>query len=990
MPVLVDYLSNGSPLLFGKYLELRQVVGAWLQYIPNTFPHYTRHTVEHSDKIIAALSNLLFHEADLSRPVLRLSAAEAYILLAAALLHDSGMVCSDSEKVRILSSDQWRDWIAEGDREKRVADIGQLRSATAGVDPVVCSFLADIQLRFLIAEFLRAKHHLRSGEFLQCHQALLGRFGLDDPALIRTIADVCVAHGLSHSDLNDEVRFPLERDIRDDKVNVRLMALLLRLGDLLDMDCDRACPLLLSAASPLPSTSLAHWSQYKRIVHRNTSPDVIEIHAECQSQSEHRVLLDWCNWIRDEVEAIPRLLPKLRRHGGWVPPKVSIGSQGSIRITPSASARYIPSEWRIELDVPSVFERLIKDAYQNRLAFIRELLQNAIDATRCRMYEDFQRMGGAWPKNPLELPEEFRDRYPIEVIAGTELVRNELSGQQDEFGTLEIADNGIGMSVGVIERYFLQVGRSYYQAPEFRRKYGFPSIGRHGVGFLSVFSASELVVVNTRSVSDGQAVESNMLTFTGPRSYFLREPGTRTEAGTSIRIRLKENLPFSELVGVIQRVCRRVEMPIVVRDASKTIQIDAESRGKFEAQVSSVIDEKSRFEVVSHSVSTPNLNGEVYVFQVSSERGVSWSQWSWAHYDYLKSHPSARLPRMPATSICVNGLDYSESEDFPPFRDGPVALRVDYRGPNRETQLDRFTGELPWRRDLAREYPEIAEIMRGLLDAHLASRVDSDLPVWKYKQRLMEWFKAPDYWRVAPETVACWQSRTHAVVSAAEVQAEGTLFVAQSAYYTDIWESHSPKMLRAIIDDETRVASAGSGMNVERHVLMDCNEEYVGQLFRNRRIDAADVIENVVRCRWVSSIDDAGSRDLQQVRFSYCAIPTSSQVGYVVFGGGRRAEKHLLLNTEHEWTQWFVRAMNASKDALSGVRSDAIYRVAEIVDDIIRYRAIWKFKEFEEFLRRWSGVSEMPANMSPPRLTPDELITPFPTSGGRSGVGDTG
>lgn len=64
------------------------------------------------------------------------------------------------------------------------------------------------------------------------HQAVLGRFAFDDLVLQRTIADVCVAHGLRTHELEDQERFPDRRDIRSDAVNVRLIAILLRLGDL--------------------------------------------------------------------------------------------------------------------------------------------------------------------------------------------------------------------------------------------------------------------------------------------------------------------------------------------------------------------------------------------------------------------------------------------------------------------------------------------------------------------------------------------------------------------------------------------------------------------------------------------------------------------------------------------------------------------------------------------------------------------------------------
>ncbi|WP_283657484.1 hypothetical protein [Paenibacillus sp. RC343] len=104
---LVQYLKFKSPLYYGKILELKESVANWLSYIPQTFPHYTRHTVEHSEEIVLQMSKLLFRDNEFEQPVLRLSSVEVFILIASAYLHDSGMVVSDKEKLKIIQSEQW-------------------------------------------------------------------------------------------------------------------------------------------------------------------------------------------------------------------------------------------------------------------------------------------------------------------------------------------------------------------------------------------------------------------------------------------------------------------------------------------------------------------------------------------------------------------------------------------------------------------------------------------------------------------------------------------------------------------------------------------------------------------------------------------------------------------------------------------------------------------------------------------------------------------
>ena len=279
VPLLV-YLKASHDVYYGKVHELREAIQGWLNYIPHTFPHYTRHTVEHSDEIVRQMSKLLFRDDDPAKPVLRLSPTEAYVAAAAAYLHDAGMVSSDKEKADLLQSKAWTEWVTgAGGAAERWAAIQNFRKGSEPPNDGLRNFLADVQTRFLLAEFIRRGHHLRAADVIAQHQGTLGRFAFDDPMLLRAISDVCVSHGLRQHELEDRERYPDQCDIRADRVNVRFLAILLRLGDLLDMSCDRACPLLMNPASPVPSESLAHWSQYQRITHRLTSPERIEVRS---------------------------------------------------------------------------------------------------------------------------------------------------------------------------------------------------------------------------------------------------------------------------------------------------------------------------------------------------------------------------------------------------------------------------------------------------------------------------------------------------------------------------------------------------------------------------------------------------------------------------------------------------------------------------------------------------------------------------------------
>jgi HSP90 family molecular chaperone len=60
------------------------------------------------------------------------------------------------------------------------------------------------------------------------------------------------------------------------------------------------------------------------------------------------------------------------------------------------------------LDTEAVFQRLIGDVYEHPSVFVRELIQNALDATRCQLYLDLKNRGDEIPEFPTQAPEDTR------------------------------------------------------------------------------------------------------------------------------------------------------------------------------------------------------------------------------------------------------------------------------------------------------------------------------------------------------------------------------------------------------------------------------------------------------------------------------------------------------------------------------------------------------------------------------------------------------
>lgn len=964
-PLMVYLRANGDTY-YGKVLELKESVSKWLSYIPHTFPHYTRHTVEHSDEIVRQMSKLLFRSDEPAQPAVRLSAAEAYIAIAGAYLHDAGMVASDSEKVEILKSEEWKEWVTgTGSGAERWNAVQDLRSGSEPQEPDLRYFLADIQTRFLLAEFIRRTHQVRASNLIAQHQGMLGRFAFDDPILLRAISNVCIGHGLRQHELEDRERYPDECDIRDERVNVRFLAILLRLGDLLDMSSDRACPLLLNAASPIPSESLAHWSQYQRITHRLTSPDRIEIRAECLTQEEHRVLRDWCQWLVNEVKDSRALMRHARRHGEWLAPNAELSGAGAtIHIGPASCARYFPSEWRFELDSEVVFGLLIKDVYESTDVFIRELVQNALDANRCQMYLDLSREGPQPPEYPSEVSEEQRLRYPVHVSIAARPVTNELSGEPEVRQFVVVEDCGIGMDSEIIQKYFLQVGRSYYVTDEFQRKFRFVPTSRFGIGFLTVFAVSDRIVVETFKPSSPRQDGPIRLTLTGPRNYLLTEHGDRRRQGTRIELMLRQSMAEGALTRLVGDWCRRVEFPILVDDFGKTSTIRAEQATEFVREEPDPTNPGARFLVRSFPIESIGLTGDLYIFGYTDQAGESWAYGYGQKGRHPETHPQASIPSVPPLLTCLHGitvpgpwrLEYGSSFSF----------RIDVRRAGYPTTLgrNRARGTGP-RENALLIPPEVTKVIQDVVSKHIAETpLAASESAWHYKQCLMDGFPlSGPYWADMPATVRVTLDRRVRLQSIAELRERDSLTLVipvRWSRYTDSpdTESWTNRLLG-------RVPVLGE-VFVTCYDLLRMSRLTKFSLFGDCVTSTVRFISNTVLAFTLAKVPQGDcSPCLFQShigKLRLVSFPTPQLIGFdLPFPGDT------LLNSGNSLVQWYLKVKLAAEHGEFGLTKEGFAGLSSLLMYACKYPHDGTISELRSHLAVWRELKDLPAEMYPPQ-----------------------
>lgn len=179
--------------------------------------------------------------------------------------------------------------------------------------------------------------------------------------------------------------------------------------------------------------------------------------------------------------------------------------------------------------------------FSDPLVFLRELVQNSLDAASTRIDVDF-------------------------AFDGHELM------------TIAIADNGEGMNEGIIDRYLLTLFSS-------TKENDLTKIGKFGVGFVSIFAiAPDLIVLDT-----GQAGESWRLIFHPNRKY---EKRTLSEPVEGTTIALHKRVTNAEFADIQRRGKRTVAYWCKYAEAE--ILVDGEPIGEpfgVRAHLSCIYDE---------------------------------------------------------------------------------------------------------------------------------------------------------------------------------------------------------------------------------------------------------------------------------------------------------------------------------------------------------------------------------------------------------------
>ncbi len=504
-----------------------------LKKYSDTFPRYTEHSGKHQVNILNLISNLLGERLN------DLSVLECAILILSTFLHDIGMVFNEDERNELDREADFQKFINENPQ----ANLDYLKN-----EKKVSQDLAEW--------FCRWSHASRVYVYLKT----IDKGNVDGVSLkwqnktsLHTkLGLVCESHNWTTVRIKESEFDTLFLGDAD----LRLCAILLRLGDILDFDDTRTEESIFKYYLKLDKAkygatnySRKEWEKHLcssgfqfPIADRREKPYDIRFIASPEHPETEVGVNEFLDYIDTEIRKCREILPFCSEK--WRNLQLPNTIKREIH-----SQNYKSGAFNFTLDQKQVLNLLMgENLYKDTYVCIRELLQNAIDTSRHR--EFYERSKGRT---------EFKAQ-PIKVSEWEDA---------DGYQWIRFDDFGMGMNEKIIRNYFLKVGNSYYNSPEFeaekigykKNNVDFTPISRFGIGILSCFLIADKVEVS--SYKDN--FSPLRLSIEGINNYYIlkikdekhyadnfpsefQNEEYRNEIGTSIAIRidsLKENIYFN-------------------------------------------------------------------------------------------------------------------------------------------------------------------------------------------------------------------------------------------------------------------------------------------------------------------------------------------------------------------------------------------------------------------------------------------------------------
>lgn len=518
----------------------------------NTSPiDFTLHDANHSFRVAEMVCSLMPN--GISEYLTIYDAAQ---ILLASYLHDIGMTPNRSTAERhrtylasaennILSPNEHLDlqrWLDTywGGIEAPIQPDDRLENGILKIDQIH-------------AYYCRHKHNDWSEEWIRSNltarQHPLYQGWIDD------LVTLCRSHHEGLAELKTSRFDPRIVGNRGDSINLRYLAALLRLADVMEFDPERTPEIILSHRDISP-TSRIYWqrdhhisiaidSVDKQILLTARTPNAKIHHAVCEVVNSINQELYCCSTLNyDGLYANGRILNLMKDRYKWHWPAFLYTD---VRER-DESFVYIDGAFRP--DKSKILQLLSGTRlYGTIWASVRELLQNAVDAVREQI---------ALERLLQDKPADSKWEQALGLVHRIQLRFD----QEGEHYYLTCSDNGVGMNKSLIENHLLVSGSK--PRPELVAleraavKSGFTvgRTGQFGIGLLSYFMIGRSISLSTRRSTEAGDTDGNGWKFEieSLDGHGELKKISRSSKGTDVRIELRDEIIDNDPRLFLQRL----------------------------------------------------------------------------------------------------------------------------------------------------------------------------------------------------------------------------------------------------------------------------------------------------------------------------------------------------------------------------------------------------------------------------------------------------
>lgn len=366
--------------MYSQWNIIKNETESKLKTVCNYFPHFSKHDGSHSQTIATYIGNLLGEDR-----INQLSYSDILMMLLSFYKHDIGMALEYEEVYECFHSSNFKDILNKytDNQASDLHDVAKRLQKFGGVigsEDYETSIDVYNDVILIIEDLYRSKHAKRSADAIM-KDGFLERV-LHNRCL-RILAEICEVHQKTITDIT-KLQWK-ENGFFGDYFHPRFIGAMLCLGDLLDLDTDRFDEIMMKASTPFPQLSKLHLEKHKSVRHFLVDRNVIEISADTDNIEVYRIMRKWLDWMQEACDYIALHWSEIAPDDFGNAPRIT-----KCELLLHGNTKWIPfSNTKYEVSNKRMFELLQgSKIYNNKFVSIREIIQNAVDATIFRFFSE--------------------------------------------------------------------------------------------------------------------------------------------------------------------------------------------------------------------------------------------------------------------------------------------------------------------------------------------------------------------------------------------------------------------------------------------------------------------------------------------------------------------------------------------------------------------------------------------------------------------------